>query len=483
MTSYAQVCARWIDVVLGRTHLKPLETQRVFPRSDIIYSYGMHFPMANAIRARRGPNRGQVELFLVNGDNFSVSTTRHQGHVRDAINGSGVPSVILPYSALRAAGLDPDTIELVERTEDQWLTEHHRTYTPPEGSVWRDIPIKEYQRRPEEEIRQMLDRENAERMESWERKHRYAREEQADERGYAKNGLHPNFWTKWVEERSVAEYPCEATEDDLSHHRTHHDVVVRHERRLYRTRAMYSTIDVSTDEVGRTVYEWETRKHLLGESLIRGQIRWMHFIRCKKCRGTGSLPGAPARPRRPMAYDFDNWDEHRAALSDYAEADYQWSQKWQCPDGRGRTVERKRTAYFLSGFDANEPRPSYFFCELPPGARPRTIAEAYDVLKPETVKIAEQMGRDVKRQGDIFAIPLERVDKRTLRKQGATFERSGQLLGTNHVANEVARLADGTLLARGALRHVPGFRRPDHVRCPLGKSWHVILKNTVPVAA
>lgn len=480
MASHAQVCDRWVDVVLGRTTKKLLAGSRVFASGDQIFSYGRHFPMANVVRDKRG----QVTLFLVNGDRFSVSTNRHQSDLRSALSGVDVPQVIIPFSALRASGVDPDTIELIDRSDDRTITTEHRAYTPPEGSEWRRVPIREYQRRPDAEIQAMLDAKNAERMGEWEAKHRWARDEHAPGKGWA---LQPNIWKLWVERDSVAEYPYEATEDDLYHHQMHHDVVTGYETHLYRGRNQWSQqITVTTDDDGRTVYEWETRKHLLGESLVRGKIRWMQFIRCKDCQGRGVKAGAPPRPESPNHWDdafVSNRTAWREAYDTWAEEDHQWSQEWLCPNGRGRTEERSRTTYFVSGFDHNEPRPLYFFCELPPRVRPTTLEQAYEMLKPETVRIAEQMGREVKRQGDIFAIPLERLTKRELRKQGATFEKRGELLGTNHVATEVARMPDGTTLSRGTLVHAPRLRQPDHVRCPLGKNWHVVLKNTVPVAA
>lgn len=149
---------------------------------------------------------------------------------------------------------------------------------------------------------------------------------------------------------------------------------------------------------------------------------------------------------------------------------------------RAKVQGRRYRAYFLSGFDVQESRPLYFFCELPRGAKPATVAEAYEALKPATVKTAEAMGRPVTRQGDIFAVGMNGTTKRQLRREGARFERRGQLLGTNHVATEVARMPDGTTLARGTLWHAPpSWRRPDHKRQTMGKAWHVIVKNTVPL--
>ncbi|ORW34692.1 hypothetical protein AWB88_02810 [Mycobacterium paraense] len=61
------------------------------------------------------------------------------------------------------------------------------------------------------------------------------------------------------------------------------------------------------------------------------------------------------------------------------------------------------------------------------------------------------------------------------------------LYGTAHTATEVATLPDGTQLARGCIFHEPtliGERRPaDHARRKLGdgRSWGVVVRNTVPL--
>ena len=94
-----------------------------------------------------------------------------------------------------------------------------------------------------------------------------------------------------------------------------------------------------------------------------------------------------------------------------------WNCK-QCGGDIGFNRSHHRDTYFLSGFDHNEPRPLYFFCELPSSSHPTSVAEAYEDLKPEAVKLALEMGREVIRQGDIFAVPLS-VTTKELRKQGA----------------------------------------------------------------
>ncbi len=75
------------------------------------------------------------------------------------------------------------------------------------------------------------------------------------------------------------------------------------------------------------------------------------------------------------------------------------------------------------------------------------------------------------------------VTKRDLAKAGAVFTPRGDIFRTNHQATELAILPDGTHVARGALRHVPENRAPDHARVGLGKQFHVLVKNTVPLGA
>lgn len=148
------------------------------------------------------------------------------------------------------------------------------------------------------------------------------------------------------------------------------------------------------------------------------------------------------------------------------------------------TMKRvSRTVTLLSDWDRNEPSGrGYFLCEIP--GKVSTIEEAYEALKPQVVKDAEASGIEVKRQGDIFAIPLDEVTLREYRKRGWNLEKGAQLLTTNHVATDVLTPPGKKVnhhLARGTLRHVPQGRRPDHVRVALGKTWHLIVKNTVPV--
>jgi hypothetical protein len=170
----------------------------------------------------------------------------------------------------------------------------------------------------------------------------------------------------------------------------------------------------------------------------------------------------------------------------------------------------RRRAKFLSAFDHNERRESYFMCELPRTSA-RTVPDAFEALKPTAVKLAIHAGLDVLRQGDIFAIPTSlttreltrRAREHTIHQHAPTDSgsagdggvlapvayrvkrlRTAPLLTTNHVATEQILTRDGDTYARGTLHHRPGPRRADHAPLPLGdaKAWYRIIKNTVPLA-
>ena len=369
MTSYDDIVRRWVNVTLGTTKkpLYPEGNSRVFARGDRLFSYGSHFELARPIRIR-----GKVSHWLLNGDTFSISTSRHQSLVRTALTRTGLPMVIIPHSALAQAGIDLNSIRILEVTPDTHLTTTIIERELPARAVW---------------------------------KYEYDTVEGTG--GYlTPDGEFMPYYQ--------------------SHHYPYHDRKAWQEvksvtrntgRRYLATQENTANSWELFDDDGQIAYRRETHRHLLGQSLITARV----------------------------------WGRHT------------------------------RPARFLSGFDQNETRPSYFFCELPRTSRAVTVDEAYEDLKPGTVKQAEAMGREVRRQGDIFAIPVPTLDKRALRKMGAVFTQGAHLWNTNHKATETARLGDGTTLVRGTLTHDPAARRPDHKRVGLGKAWHVALKNTVPV--
>lgn len=376
--NHGTVATRWVARANGSRE-RELTGANVFEDDGRLYSYGHHFELGRALRDKK---RKTLKAFLLNGDRYSNTTDRHQSITRNAVH--KYESVIIPYSALGAAGVDLDSVRVVHRLEDRWESTEHRTTERPEGSEWFIDDVHEHvDLTPEEIARGRTDDD------------RFIYPGQT--KAYRKTGTRQALYTN------------------------------RHRR---------NEIKVTWGSDRRAVlYEWTTGQHWLGESLIRARVMW--------------------------------WED-------------------------GKT--RERWTLFLSGFDHQEPRPLYFLCELPYHCKATTVAEAYEALKPDVVKLAEQMGRSYTRQGDIFAIPAPAQTLRELRKTGARIAGRGNvdkyrnrempyLLGTNHTATEVAYLPNGVTLARGTLYHDPSGRAPDHIRRRIGdgKTWHIIVKNTVPL--
>lgn len=365
--------------------------------------------------------KGAPQAWLINGEVWGSRTSQQQSHVRNAIarNVEDLPRVTIPHRALGAAGIDLATVSIVD-VQDDWYTD---TVIQKEHLVgeW------DYEYTPPE----AGGWQNSKTGEFVQRQGWDSKPPKVECACYS-----PPL-PDWPRKATWKEYSA-AKDEREAHVRARHgawDSVSDRPRNYGRKIARSSThrqwelVDKPGSPLGY-VFERTVSRHWLGASLIRAQVSWWH------------------QPRNPEA----------------------------------RPVMRRRWAYFLSGFDQNETRPSYYFCELPPKARPTTVEEALETLKPGVVRFAERSGRDVKRQGDIFAVPLPSTTLRMLKQQGGVLEKRGRLLGTNHAATEVIRAA-GVTYARGTLRHVPDDRRPDHKLLNVGKQWHMIVKNTVPLAA
>lgn len=374
MSSNADRAERWMDRALGRTDRDLAPRGTVYYVGDTIYSYGEHFPMAIVMRerpraederfwgARHSPTVGKPSWVLINGDRFSVTTSGHQGLVRSVIARSWLPSIIVPFTALSAANIEPATIEIGEVREDRQETIYHEAEHVSGGHVMVDDPNG----RTEKAVR-------------------YCRPEGKD-------------WGK--HEIDVAVQVPDPT------------------RRYVSSRSNWPIAELHDG-----LWHWETTRHWLGDSTFRAR--------------------ANGRRRR-----------------------------------------------FLSSFDYQEAQPLYFLCELPRSSKAETVEQAYEDLKPQSVKDAEAAGLLPTRQGDMFAIPTELTTKQvkllTPHRKGRIVKRPKRgLLGTNHTASEVMFATHGRVYARGLLYHAPGEHRPpDHARRKMGdgKTWHLLVKNTVPRA-
>jgi hypothetical protein len=149
----------------------------------------------------------------------------------------------------------------------------------------------------------------------------------------------------------------------------------------------------------------------------------------------------------------------------------------------GDTVVRVRDRYYLSAVDpTGMGRGMYFLVELHTERPPQSLADAFNILKPDAVRKAEAENRDVKRQGEWFAIPTKRLTSELMRdvERGLAVYRQHHVLGTDghHKIEEAviyrAGAQKGEVYARGVFRHTKG----EHHDLDLGTiRWHLVVHN------
>lgn len=500
MATHDDVARRWVSRCLYGQGRDALKSANLHDHGDQIYSYGTHFEVGRVLRDKGG----NPAAFLLNGNTYSVTTSRHQAAVRAAVTGHGLPVVTIPHAALLEAGIELSSVQILDVQRD-WNTTtqivkydepgHRERGTRYEWGGWQNSKTGEF-------VQRMSYSDRA------------PRQETCDSCGVEPRYGEPDWWERRQERETHIRLRHGEWEEVRGRSICNGHVTIKTS-----THVEWEIVDDPDSPTG-LAYVRDVHRHWLGASLIKATVNYQVNRRHKDCSGTGvadqpwytydRMAQAIGPLTQEEMYRHDSVREHYKRRLERGDIDELPPEAWsidayvrhnECRgcSGRGRVRESaRRTAYFLSGFDENERRPSYFFCELAPKARPTTVEEALESLKPDTVKLAESLGREVKRQGDIFAIPMPTLTLAQLKAQGGTHvrrpklvEQDGRLtwsgprptlLGTNHEATEVVRVGKQTY-ARGTITHNPERRRPDHARTTIGKQWHLILKNTVPTGA
>jgi hypothetical protein len=131
MATIEQIIGRFVrDAGTDEPHFLRPRSANVIVANDgrSLYSYGSHFTLARLMPATRdGWDRDDRfsapdGWWLVNGDTYSVSTSRHQRAVRAAIRDDGRPMMIVSFTALASAGIDRETIAPIEALDDRSVT-------------------------------------------------------------------------------------------------------------------------------------------------------------------------------------------------------------------------------------------------------------------------------------------------------------------------------------------------------------------------
>lgn len=424
MATHYQVYEAWIQYALGKRKRDGLKGTNVSYRGDSIYSYH-HWEMGRILRDKKGKPR----LLWLNGDVYSSSTSTQQSNLRSVCNEQeGLPVVILPKSSLDSAGIILESIKPIDVKPDGWETIKHHSKEFPEGAervkVW-SKPVIEYV---------------------------FYEDDPGDFPVPANK-----YWDgRWHRCRKTESQSCEEMIGFVLRNYT------RGVMDLYKPviGEWFTTNPIRSVECFNPItetsegYTWTTRRHRLGDCVFRAKVRSNKKVSgtcCVPCKGKGFV---------------DRWQRRARCLTCH---------------GMGGLVKRyERWATFISSFDPQEAGRFYFLCELPYGAKPETLEDALECLKPEAVKMAEMLNKRVVRQGDIFFIETSLSDddvKDNAKRIGKT--RELKLLGQNHSATRVAYMKDGLQLSKGRVYHLPGEHRVQE----LGErfSWWAVVKNTCPI--
>jgi hypothetical protein len=364
--SHREIIERWLDVLAGATDrrgrpLRPYHrTSNVWFEDDTLYSYGRHFPLAHFLPAGRYRTR---PLFLLNGDRFSNSTTRHQSDARGAVQPAadrfGADVIILPFSALDAARVDMATIRPLEvRPDRREVVE----------SVTIDVDLDD------------IDTAGA----RW----------RSTVSGYGPDG--PASWEVVRAEWTAGAYTI-AREADLDG-TWRRDPYARSD-----AGHILGSVDVRRNGAGWIL---ERSEHRLGDSVFLATVSET-VRRRRPCTVADVVSAALATVQNQS--DARRWDVGKRSPS---AADLLRDPLALLEPSAPivETVDVRRRRRFLSAFDRNEPAPLYFLATLPTRSTARTVDVALEDLAPAAVHAAYARGRDVVRQGDIFGIATNLSD-------------------------------------------------------------------------
>lgn len=346
-------------------------TNRAFPAGAEVWSYGSHFPLFRYVRpnGNRGP---RTPFYLVNGDRWPGGrnrsrTSAHQDIARRAILETGLPFMVIPFTALSGAGIELDSVRPIHSRPDSVWTE--RRY----ADVLEDVP-------------------RWARIADWKTETRYGatfEDVPRDRRS--------TYRELTDEERSALESAGAYAPNGWGYR-----PILPDEDGRYSWNERYS-VPIERDEDGR--YSWEITIHRLGDAVFSAVREIVE----------------PRRPAIPFERSRDTARERVQLTADgmlYCEpsdgAGHEAGPGSACvhcgEELQAQTVVWRRRARYLSSFDTNEVPPLYFLAELPRGAGD-TVEEAIDALAPRAVHASLARGVDVRRQGDVFYIATDLSDE------------------------------------------------------------------------
>ena len=444
MTTMYQVTQRWVERITD-PDLRQRNSRRsnVIADGDYIYSYGFHFEMGRVVRDKRG----SAKFVLLNGDTYSVSTSRHQNDLRHALSNipADIPVLIVPHRALNAARIDIDSIVPLDVRPDGWQFHPQSSPTRPKAAFETTIHGRPGYPMPDGST------------------HYYYIAEGRREMGFHEAERRDGEKVWLIE---------------VGHHRK--QVVTQHPD---------------------GTWHWHTARHWLGDSVFMARrhgetrrARWLSSFDRQETTPLYFLCQLP--PCKAETYE-----EAIEALK---------PDPVVLAESMGRTVERQGDIFAIPmpGLDTRTltkqggVRARRWDAMAPDRARRKAARLA------NSMRTSNDLQRTIWGRPDRGGVPWQEQQQRVRpvashrhNKWTPIFqqwvedaeENVGRpediaLLGTAHTATEVITMPDGTQYARGMMYHDPELmgegRERDHIRRRLGdgKVWHMVCKNTVPTA-
>lgn len=189
--------------------------------------------------------------------------------------------------------------------------------------------------------------------------------------------------------------------------------------RWRRARTLYRDATAETlDNVPRQYHDTGYREIATGATLEVDYSTYPHTYRTADGRALNTADADTCEwiARIPLVDGLYRWSESYSVedgrhLLNADTGRYEWIEdRHVLGDSLFTAVSAGRRRTWLSSFDYQERNPLYYLCELPRGHGAATVEDAIAALMPPSVAHAVANGRDVKRQGDIFAVPVDIPD-------------------------------------------------------------------------
>lgn len=406
----------------------------IIMNSDSLFHYGHHFELARIVRK----SNGHARLVLLNGDRWNGSggwgnatasrQMQVQRIVRQQVRDTDIETLLVPFSVLDSADIEPDTIVPLDVRDDRRDVVEHTSEKAPGPLAKMDDPSGAT----------------------------YTFEEQRHGYRYPDGRVEPEGWNLTHERREE----LGVTFGEYTHREERPVLVDNPNEAEVKNAGAFTYARANARRQADGTWKWTTETHRLGDSLFKGRVRWSE-------RYTNEDGHTDYRWRTRWAKFLSSFD--------YNEPNRPY---FMCELRRGSPATTVEEAIddlmpaevrdlVASGVEVL--RQGDIFA-IPTNLSTRDV-EQLALMADITVYGPNDEGRNVQTRKPVW-----------LRRRADSIK-NARILGTSHTATHVIKSKDG-YYGRGSLYHDPdGWRTAEHRRLKLGdgETWYRFVKNTVPL--